>query len=82
MSPDNAETLTPERSELRQRMDDWLMHAKGNRRRAHEYKRWAAEAESAGNLKTYRHFRRQAERSWQMARSALANARIFQEIAR
>lgn len=58
------------------------MHAKGNRRRAHEYKRWAAEAEGAGNLKTYRYFRRQAERSWRMAWNALANARIFREIVR
>lgn len=66
--------------DLRQRMADWLMHAKGNRRRAHEYRRWARESEAAGNLSSYRHYRRQSDRSWRAAWEALRNAKLFREI--
>jgi hypothetical protein len=66
--------------DLRQRMVDWMLHARGNRRRAHEYKRWAKEAEAEGNLSTYRHWRKQSDKSWRAAWDALANARIAKEI--
>lgn len=62
------------------RLRDWLNHALGNRRRAHEYKRWAMEAEAAGNLSTYRHYRRQSDRSWRLAWSALREARLNKEL--
>jgi hypothetical protein len=69
-------------ADVRQRMADWLMHAKGNRRRAHDYKRWALEAEAAGNLSTYRHFRKQSDRSWKAAWDALASAKIYRDLAK
>lgn len=57
------------------------MNAKGNRRRAHEYKRWALEAEQAGHLSTYRFFREQANKSWRGAWDALGNARFWKGVA-
>jgi hypothetical protein len=66
--------------DLRQRMSDWLMHAKGNRRRAHEAKHLALEAEAEGNLDTYRYWRKQSDRSWRLAWTALREARLNKEI--
>jgi hypothetical protein len=62
------------------RLRDWLDHARGNRRRAHEYKRWAKEAEATGNLSSYQHYRRQSDRSWRLAWSALREARLHKEL--
>lgn len=55
-------------------MRDWLAHAQGCRRRAHEYRRWALEYEAAGNLEKYRRYRKQSDRQWRMARDALVHA--------
>jgi len=66
--------------DLRQRMADWLAHARGNRRRAHEYKRWAKEYEAQGNLPRYRHYRQQSDRSWRAAWDALRSAKIYREL--
>jgi hypothetical protein len=66
--------------DLRQRMADWLLHAKGCRRRAFEYKRWAKEAEAEGNLSTYRHWRKQSDKSWRAAWDALQEARLNKEL--
>lgn len=63
------------RAAVKQRMLDWLAHAQGCRRRAHEYKRWAMEYEQAGNLVRYHHYRNQSDRSWHMAKDALLHAR-------
>lgn len=63
------------RATIRQRLADWLDHAKGCRRRAHEYKRWALEYEQAGNLVRYHHYRQQYDKSWHMAKDALVHAR-------
>lgn len=60
---------------------DWLEHAKGNRRRAHEYLRWAREYLAAGNLPRWRHYQKQYERSMRFARDALDNAKIHREIS-
>ncbi len=68
--------------EIRQRRDDWLAHAKGNRRRAHDYRRWALEAERDGLLGSYRHYRAQSDRSWKAAKDALREAKIFRDINR
>jgi hypothetical protein len=62
------------------RLRDWLDHARGNRRRAHEYKRWAKEAEAEGNLSTYRHWRKQSDKSWRAAWKALQEARLNKEL--
>ena len=66
--------------DLRQRMADWLAHALGNRHRAHEYKRWAMEAEAEGNLSTYRHWKAQSDKSWRAAWAALREARLNKEL--
>lgn len=63
------------RSSVKQRLADWVAHAKGCRRRAHEYKRWSLEYEQAGNLVRYRHYRNQSDKSWRMAWDALLHAR-------
>lgn len=63
------------RSAVKQRLTDWLAHANGCRRRAHEYKRWALEYEQAGNLTKYRHYREQSDKSWRMAKDAILHAR-------
>lgn len=63
------------RATVRQRLADWLAHANGCRRRAHEYKRWALEYEQAGNLVRYHHYRQQSDKSWHMAKDALVHAR-------
>ncbi|MDR7032395.1 hypothetical protein [Mesorhizobium sp. BE184] len=63
------------RQAVRDRMQAWLIHAKGCRRRAHEYKRWALEYELSGNLPKYRHYRQQSDRSWVSAKDALIHAR-------
>ena len=68
--------------EARRRMAaDWVAHAQGNRRRAHDYRRWAVEAEQAGNLAQYRHYRRQSDRSWRAAWKALDEARLCRELS-
>jgi len=77
MDADTAELHT---MDLRQRMADWLMHAKGNRRRAHDYKRAALEYEAAGNLPRYRQYRIYAERSWRGAWQALRSAKHLRDI--
>jgi hypothetical protein len=79
-SDDDFVAVLRERNQLRQRMSDWLMHALGCRRRAHQYKHWALEAEAEGNLPTYRHFRQQSDRSWRLAWAALREARLNKEI--
>lgn len=63
------------RNAVRQRLIDWLAHAHGCRRRAHEYKRWALEYELAGNLPKYRHYREQSDESWARAKDAMVHAR-------
>lgn len=71
-----SHSLHPEaRQAVRQRMLDWLAHAQGCRRRAHEYKRWALEYETAGNLVRYREYRSKSDKSWLMAKDALTHAR-------
>lgn len=62
------------------RLKDWLDHARGNRRRAFEYRREALRYEADGNLPRYRQCRDQSDRSWRLAWNALANARIAKEI--
>lgn len=56
-------------------LQDWLDHIKGSRRRAHEYRRWALEAEAAGDLERYRRYRADSERQWRQAWDALARAK-------
>jgi hypothetical protein len=60
---------------VKQRLADWLAHANGCRRRAHEYRRWALEYETAGNLEKYRHYHKQSDRQWLMALDAMIHAR-------
>ena len=68
--------LHPEaRAVVKRRYLDWLAHAQGCRRRAHEYKRWALEDEQAGNLARYHHYRKESDRQWRMAWDALVHAR-------
>ena len=62
-------------------MRDWLLHAQGCRRRAWEYKRWALEYEADGNLTRYRQYREQSDRSWRMAKRALADAKLQRRLA-
>lgn len=61
-----------------QRARDWLDHAKGCRRRAHEHRRWAQEY--APGSPRYERYRAMANRSWRLAWDALANAKIQREI--
>lgn len=58
------------------RMIDWLAHARGCKRRAHEYKRWALEDEAAGNLGRYQHYRKQSDYSWRQAWNAIRSAKL------
>lgn len=67
-------------TDVEQFRDDWLTHAKGCRRRAHEYKRWALEYREAGNVERFRYYQAIADRSWRSAKSALASAKIFNSI--
>jgi len=66
--------------DLQQRMADWLMHAKGNRRRAHEYKRWALDYRAAGNDRRFYECRAQSDRSWRLAWQALNEAKLNREL--
>lgn len=59
---------------VKQRLSDWLAHAQGCRRRAHEYERWALEYKQAGNLDRYRHYRNQSDKQWHMAKDAILHA--------
>lgn len=45
------------------------------RRIAHEYKRWALEAETNGNLPEYRRCRKESDRLWHSAKWALDMAK-------
>lgn len=76
----SAELHTPPMNKIGLRLKDWLDHARGNRRRAWDYKKLALEAEQAGNLSTYRHFREQSDRSWKLAWKALQEARLNKEL--
>lgn len=49
------------------------------KRLAHGYKRWALEAENAGNLDRYKHYRKEAERLWKSARQHIIFARRWRE---
>jgi hypothetical protein len=60
------------------RLRDWLEHAKGNRRRAHEYRRWAMEYEPGSPR--YEHYRKVANRSWRMAWEAISEAKLHREL--
>lgn len=66
--------------DLRQRMADWLMHARGNRRRAHEYKRLAMEYRAAGNDGRFYECKVQSDRSWRLAWHALNEAKLNREL--
>lgn len=59
-----------------QRMVDWLAHARGCKRRAHEYKRWALEDEAAGRTKRASYYHKQADQQWTWARGAIFNAKL------
>jgi ligand-binding sensor domain-containing protein len=58
-----------------QRMIDWLAHARGCKRRAHEYKRWALEDEAAGRPRAA-HYRKQSDYSWRQAWNAIRSAKL------
>ena len=48
---------------------------RGRRRRAHEYRRWALEAEAANKLDDYRRFRKLSDEQWRGAWDSLNTAR-------
>ncbi len=54
----------------------YLSLARTLRKLAHDYKRWAREAEADGNLLNYRHWRDCSDRAWDNARFYLRQARI------
>ena len=57
------------------RMIDWLAHARGCKRRAHEYRRWAMEDEAAGRPRAAR-YRKAAADSWRQAWNAIKSAKL------
>lgn len=51
-----------------------LRSCHGYRRRAHEYRRWAKEAEAAGDLESYRKWDAEAKRADKLKWSSFATA--------
>jgi hypothetical protein len=49
----------------------------GCRRRAHEYKRWAFEAEAKADIENYRKWRAESDRQWKRAWQQLNTARAY-----
>lgn len=62
-------------------LEDYLIYAMGCRRRAHEYKRFALEAEAEGNLERYRRYRNWANEQWRSAKRAIWDARLRRSFA-
>lgn len=57
---------------------DFLRLARTQRRLAHEYRRWALEAEREGNIDRYRRYRKEANRLWESAKFHLGRAAMNQ----
>lgn len=61
--------------QVREELNAWVRLCLGRKSRAHEYRRWALEAEAAGNFADYQRYRDDANRHWRSAKSALEQAR-------
>ena len=59
----------------RNELDAWLEHLFGSKRRAHEYKRMAIEAELLGKTDRYCRYRAWSDQQWTNAKTALKWAR-------
>jgi hypothetical protein len=55
-------------------MQAFFSLAMGERRRAHAYRRWALEAEAAGNLLGFRTWREASDQQWKSAKWAIRKA--------
>lgn len=61
--------------QVREELNAWFRLCIGRKRRAHEYRRWALDAEAAGDHHEYQRCRDEANKCWRGARAALEQAR-------
>ena len=55
----------------------WFSLSQTQRRLAHEYKRWALEAEKLGQLERYREYRKRSDELWQSSKWSLNRLRSW-----